>query len=240
MRTDDGLELLAGGAQSGTTITVPAETSVTDTAALSGANSQIATGGINYAVYSDPACTHLVTEAGEVSVNGQTAAASNAETLAPGATYYWQASYTGDSHNGASQGVCGSEVETVSPQPTCSKAVGHGTFGVGTLRQSVTNSLSTVLTSKERFVFAWDGGEHGINLLHLSSASCVISGATKTFIGHGTAGEKGVKGYAITFTISITGGHSYLTLAIEKNSTVIEEFLHEQLVPPKTGFESIS
>ncbi len=63
--------------------------------------------------------------------------ASKAETL-PSGTYYWQASYSGDSSNGASKSTCGSEVETVTrPKIKCTAAAGQGHFG-----------------------FNWDDGKH--------------------------------------------------------------------------------
>src|SRR5215467_9817428 len=51
---------LSGGGQSGTSISVPAGTNVTDAATLTGANAATATGTITYNVYSDSSCTNLV------------------------------------------------------------------------------------------------------------------------------------------------------------------------------------
>ena len=50
---------LSGGGQSGASISVPANTAVTDTATLSGANASTATGTVTYDVYSDPKCSTL-------------------------------------------------------------------------------------------------------------------------------------------------------------------------------------
>ena len=108
---------LSGGGQSGGTITVPEGTAVSDSATLSGENASTATGTVEYNVYSDNECKTLVASAGSASVSGATVPASSAETLSPG-TYYWQASYSGDSHNEASKSTCGAEVETVEAKPT--------------------------------------------------------------------------------------------------------------------------
>ena len=51
---------LSGGGQSGSSISVPEGTAVTDTATLTGPNSATATGTVTYNVYSDAACTVVV------------------------------------------------------------------------------------------------------------------------------------------------------------------------------------
>ena len=218
---------LSGGSQSGTAITVSDETAVRDSATLSGTNAAIATGTIGYKVYSDPECKDLVAEAGEVTVTGGGAAApSHPETLSPG-TYYWQASYSGDSHNGSSQSACGSEVETVESAVTCSKLDGNAHIGTGSGRESTDNNVNTGLTGKQVFSFNWDGGAHKVHLWHLKSASCVVQNGEKTFSGQGEAKEKNVKGYEISFAISIgREGRVYLTVVIEKNKEVLEEVVH--------------
>lgn len=104
---------LSGGGKSGASISVPAGTAVTDSAQLSGVNASGATGTVSYKVYSDKACTTLVATAGGGSVSGGVPAKSSVETLATPGTYYWVASYGGDSLNQPSASSCGSEVETV-------------------------------------------------------------------------------------------------------------------------------
>ncbi|MGO9957198.1 MAG: IPT/TIG domain-containing protein, partial [Solirubrobacteraceae bacterium] len=112
---------LSGGGQSGSTVSVPAGTAVSDTATLTGANALTATGTVSYNVYSDPACMTLVTSAGGGSVTGGVLPGSSAETFSTPGSYYWQASYSGDSANGASSSTCGSEIETVTA-PACAAA----------------------------------------------------------------------------------------------------------------------
>ncbi len=120
---------LSGGGQTGTAITVPQGTSVTDAATLGGANASIATGSVSYNIYSDSACTHLVAAAGSGALSGATAAASTAANLAPG-VYYWQASYGGDANNKAVSSTCGSETLTVqAPTTTTTIQSGGGVMG---------------------------------------------------------------------------------------------------------------
>jgi hypothetical protein len=110
---------LSGGGQSGTSITVPEGTAVTDTATLSGENAATATGKVTYNVYSDKECKSLVASAGEVEVTGGKVPPSSAQTLPPD-PYYWTASYSGDGSNQPSSSKCGVETLTVEagPPPT--------------------------------------------------------------------------------------------------------------------------
>jgi hypothetical protein len=107
---------LSGGGQTGATISVPESTSVTDTATLTGTNAATATGTVTYDVYSDSACTMAVSSgtAQTITTPG-TLPASSPVSLPNAGTYYWQASYSGDTDNGSSLSVCGTggEVETV-------------------------------------------------------------------------------------------------------------------------------
>ena len=86
-----------------------------DHATLSGANAATAGGTVTYKVYSDDKCTELVTEAGKVTVTSGSVPASTEEKLAAG-TYYWQASYSGDSLNKSSTSTCGDEVLVVNTE----------------------------------------------------------------------------------------------------------------------------
>ncbi len=110
---------LSGGGQSGPSVTVPTNTAVTDSATLSGTNASTATGTITYSVYSDLACTMVVsTGTAEMITTPGTLPDSSPVSLSSAGTYYWQASYSGDANNGASTSACGSEVESVSGAPT--------------------------------------------------------------------------------------------------------------------------
>ena len=103
---------LSGEGKEGGEITVLEGAKIKDKATLSGTNASKATGKVKYEVYSDSKCEKLVASAGEVTVSSGSVPASNEEALSAG-TYYWQASYSGDSKNLGSTSTCGSEVATV-------------------------------------------------------------------------------------------------------------------------------
>jgi hypothetical protein len=110
---------LSGGGQTGTAISVPAGTVVTDTASLAGANAASATGSVTYTVYSDSLCrTEMSTQAEQITTPGML---PSAQVMLPNTgTYYWQAAYSGDAYNAASVSACGQsgEIETVTQAPT--------------------------------------------------------------------------------------------------------------------------
>jgi len=108
--------LSGSGKNTGSTISVREGTRVTDSAALSGTNVATAGGTVTYRVYAKSTCSGMAAPASRVRVNGGVVPPSNPETLAPG-TYFWQATYSGNSTNGASISPCGSEVEKVLPSP---------------------------------------------------------------------------------------------------------------------------
>jgi hypothetical protein len=197
---------LSGGDQSGESITVSEGTAVSDGAALGGANAAKAGGTVTYKVFSDSGCTTTVAEAGTVAVSSGSVPSSNPETLAPG-TYYWQASYSGDTANEASKSACGSEVETVqgSPPPEECSASGSGRFRVGKEFQTVSDKLSTEPGAKQRLKFKWNKeGKHELLLTSLSSVHCVAKPHQTDFHGEGIASVDGVGGYQVKFTIIVT------------------------------------
>jgi hypothetical protein len=104
---------LSGGGQTGATITVPAGTAVSDSATLSGTNASSATGTVTYSVYSDAGCSVAVGTPQTVTVTGGSVPNSSPVTLSTPGTYYWVASYGGDSLNQKSASACGSETATV-------------------------------------------------------------------------------------------------------------------------------
>ena len=120
---------LSGGGQSGPDITVPAGTAVTDVGTVSGTDAATAGGTVSYAVYSDENCTDLVADAGTSSVVDGVGAPSDPITLQGAGTYYWEASYSGDTANAPSLSRLGSEIEIVVPVPTCRYGWIHGLNG---------------------------------------------------------------------------------------------------------------
>jgi hypothetical protein len=108
---------LSGGGQTGTDITVPSGTVVTDQATLTGANAGSATGSVEYSIYSDSNCTHEVASSETPITTPGSLPQSSGFGFSSG-TYYWEAAYGGDPSNQASSSACGSEVVTyAAPQP---------------------------------------------------------------------------------------------------------------------------
>jgi hypothetical protein len=107
------------GTTTGASITIPAGTvGETDKATVSGANAGTATGTVDYALYSSSSCTSAPVFSGASSVSGGAAAPVTVTSALPAGTYYWRASYSGDSTNEPSTSACGSEVLTVTPPAT--------------------------------------------------------------------------------------------------------------------------
>jgi len=109
--------LLSGGGLSGTTISVPGGTAVTDTATLSGTNASVATGTVTYDVYFNSACTSAVSTGAPETIATPGVLPSSAPVTLNVGTYYWQVTYSGDAQNAPSESQCGSEVETVTGSP---------------------------------------------------------------------------------------------------------------------------
>jgi hypothetical protein len=128
---------LSGGGQSGTSISVPVGTAVTDSATLTGTNAATATGTVTYNVYTDAGCSTLAPGGGgtaETITTPGTLPPSSPVTLANPGTYYWEALYSGDTNNQMPPSTCGLETETVkspataAPTKLTTSLYGHGTF----------------------------------------------------------------------------------------------------------------
>src|ERR1700722_12481201 len=168
---------LSGGGQSGASISVAENTAVSDTATLSGANASTATGTVTYSVYSDSGCTTAVSTGTAQSITTPGALpASSPVTLSTSGTYYWQASYSGDSANTASTSTCGSEVEIVTIPVVGSQAIAF-----------TSRAPTTAVVGGPSYVVAATGGASG-NPVTFSSATsgvCTVSGSTVSFVGAG-------------------------------------------------------
>jgi hypothetical protein len=113
-----------------TTATSPVTvgSSVQDTATVSGGNSP--TGSVTFTLYSDSGCTKSIFTDTETLTNGQ--ATSKSFTPANTGSYYWIASYGGDSNNAPVSGHCGDNGETsvVNPvTPTIQTSATSGAVG---------------------------------------------------------------------------------------------------------------
>ncbi len=193
---------LSGGGQSGDAITVAEGTAVTDNATLSGENASTATGTVEYMVYSDSECKNLVASAGSASVSAGIVGSSEAQTL-PAGTYYWQATYGGDTANGLSASMCGSEVETVSGVAGCTSAIGKARIKAGKSSATVRNRLYTSLTEPQTLTVNLRRRKHVV-LTDLTSASCVVLANEDEFKGEGTATVDGEGGYSIRFALKVS------------------------------------
>ena len=108
---------------------------VTDSANLSGDNVSSAGGTVTYTVSStcfsdfsgsnhgsDQNCSPQVVSTDTVNVSDGVVPDSAPVTLTSPGVYFWQASYSGDAANRASQSPAGSEIEIVTAHPWGSKA----------------------------------------------------------------------------------------------------------------------
>jgi hypothetical protein len=102
----------SGAGVSGSSLTTPVGTSVTDQAHIAGSLAAGATGTVTYALFKDKKCTKAATRSSSVSVVGGAAGPSAAVKPKVG-TYYWQATYSGDGANAGSTSTCGGEILVV-------------------------------------------------------------------------------------------------------------------------------
>ncbi len=106
-----------GGGITGGSLTLPRGTAVTDQAFIAGTDGTNATGTVTYNVYKDSKCTVAAGAGSTATVVKGVAGPSAAVKLGTG-TYYWAATYSGDSANASSVSKCGSEVLVVALQAT--------------------------------------------------------------------------------------------------------------------------
>ena len=124
-----------------------------DTATLTGA--PIApTGTVTFKLYSNSTCTTAVTG---VSGSGTIASASASYTVAwtpkAAGTYYWMATYSGDSNNNSVASACGEPV-LITAQPTISTTANPKSAGTGTtLQDSATLSATSNLLGTGSITF---------------------------------------------------------------------------------------
>lgn len=105
--------LQTGGGVTGASIPVLIGSSVKDQAHISGSLAATATGTVTYTLYKDKKCTQIAAP-GSVGIVTAGNAAPSAAVKPKAGTYYWVASYSGDTVNAPSSSACGSEVLIVS------------------------------------------------------------------------------------------------------------------------------
>jgi hypothetical protein len=164
--------LLSDGTNTGTSLTEPPNTTVTDAATLAGTDVSTASGTVTYLVFSDSKCSKVVDD-NQVTVTDGVVPPSSPETLSKAGTYYWTVVYSGDSNNAAGVEACGSEIETVATGPI-----------VDTSTDSATCQASGKLTFAPPLVNEGTASETASIAVTLKS--CEVSGAPAVVIKSAT------------------------------------------------------
>jgi hypothetical protein len=157
------------------TVSVTIGSPISDTATLSSATAS-AGGTITFHLFSDAFCsTEVSTGLSPVTVSGNGSYSSGAFTPTAAGTYYWTASYSGDSNNTGASTSCGDTGEStiVKAQPSISTKLSASPIGIG---QSVTDSATLSGASSDA------GGTVTYSVFSNSSCSGtpVANGGTKT------------------------------------------------------------
>lgn len=137
------------GITTGANLTVPGGTvGETDQATIGGTNATTATGTVTYNLYSSSSCkaSSKVASEGTETVTGGKAAASSPVTHALKAgTYYWQASYSGDTFNLPSTSNCAGEKLTIAPVSVPGSAPTNGTTVTVTISCSAACTVTVTI-----------------------------------------------------------------------------------------------
>ncbi|HEY8686587.1 MAG TPA: hypothetical protein VIO57_13365, partial [Chloroflexota bacterium] len=118
-----------------TTTLVPASpvdvgTAVHDTASLAGALGT-PTGTVTYTVYTNNLCTLGAVDGGTVTLTNGSVPDSNPITFNTSGTFYWQAVYSGDTHNNGATSACTSETLIVKATPSITTKLSATTGKIG-------------------------------------------------------------------------------------------------------------
>jgi hypothetical protein len=178
---------------------------------------------VSYDVYSDSACSKLVTTAGGGTVSAGTLPSSGVVTFSTPGAYYWQASYSGDSANQGSSSTCGTEIETV----TAVAPVGPSIDGQasGQAINSATAHLSSTASGDLLVAFVASDSPHTVG----NTSTVSGGGVTWTLVGREnknlgdaeiwTARATGVlHNAAITAKVKIAGYDETITVIAFKNA----------------------
>jgi hypothetical protein len=111
---------------SGETLGAPSPTPFVDRAVIESANEATVTGTVEYVLYSDANCKHVIEFLGKQGVVAGVAQPSDPSSahLPTNATYYWVAKYSGNAHNLPNSSACGSETMTFGFARTAAGAAG--------------------------------------------------------------------------------------------------------------------
>jgi hypothetical protein len=154
-------------------------------ATLSGTNVSTASGKVIYDVYSEKECKTLVTAAGEVAVSAGKIPASSEEELEGDSTYYWQATYKGDSLHQESKSTCGKAILNVNPMctlPFCKPTITPGV------------ELTIEVDSGPKGCTAGPIMTKGTKLFLLTAGHCFEEGEKGAITKEVKSGYPGVKG----------------------------------------------
>jgi RNA polymerase sigma factor (sigma-70 family) len=143
---------------------IPVGQSVYDTATLTNVTSD-ASGSVSYRVFSDSGCTQNPINAGTVTVSHGVVPTSNPVTFNLPGTFYWQANYTGDSHNKPFVSPCTDEVLTTYAAcalgyPDSSSALSSTTFN----ESEVLAGFAPSIAGPNDTIKAWYSDEHALTL----------------------------------------------------------------------------
>jgi hypothetical protein len=219
---------LTGGGQTGTSITVPAGTAVTDAATLSGANTATASGTVTYNVYSDSSCTTPAGAGGTETVTNGLVPSSNAVTFTAAGTYYWTASYSGDDNNASSASGCGSEKVVVTAGSHTAPAIDDSCTALHTGSATINPGLDTTKRGDLLVAYATaDGPKSGGQSLTVSGLGLTWTKVARENAQPGdaevwTATAPGLLSDGkVTAKAALKGYYVYLTVVAYKNASGI-------------------
>jgi hypothetical protein len=114
--------------------------------------------------------------------------------------------------------------------PRCSGVAGNGHWGPrGPSGGNLGDHLSTNLGQRQELQTTGPDGEFHLHLTHLASASCAAIPAGFEFSASGLARFNHEDGYAISFAFTLSAGHTFYTLILEKGGSVVYALVGQQL-----------
>lgn len=200
----------------GTTLTVG------DTATLSGGSSP--TGSVIFTLYSDAACSTTVSGmSGSGTISSGSASWSKSWTPTAAGTYYWLASYAGDTNNNAYTTTCGATNEQIvigkaSPTITTSASPATGAVGV-TLTAGDTATLSGGSSPTGSVAFTLYSDAACSTAVSGMSGSGTLSGGSASWSKSWTPSTPGAY-YWLASYAGDTNNNSFTTACGDSNETL--------------------